>query len=115
MKNLYHASSSSKTISDIAILSVPICTVWNLQMSVRYKIGISAVFRTGGLYVESPNLREQFVLMGQRACIANILRLLYCVSLIKTDDYTHTKLETAMWTEYRPSQIDLLELTSKKA
>ena len=36
-------------ISDIAMLSVPMYLIWNLQMSVRRKIGISAVFATGGL------------------------------------------------------------------
>jgi len=38
-------------LSDIAMLSVPIYLIWRLQISRRRKIGISAIFLTGGLYV----------------------------------------------------------------
>ena len=46
---LYISSASFNVISDIAMLSVPIYLIWNLQMSVRRKIGISLIFATGGL------------------------------------------------------------------
>lgn len=47
--DLYLASSIFNMFSDTAMLSVPIYLVWNLQMSRRRKIGVSAVFLTGGL------------------------------------------------------------------
>ena len=50
---LYAASSSFNMVSDIAMLSVPVYTIWKLQMSKRRKIGISAIFLTGGLSVLS--------------------------------------------------------------
>ena len=46
---LYIVSSVFNLLSDIAMLSVPIYLVWSLQMSVRRKIGVSAIFCVGGL------------------------------------------------------------------
>ena len=39
---------------DIAMLSVPLYLIWSLQTSFRRKVGISAVFGTGALYVPRP-------------------------------------------------------------
>lgn len=50
---LYYASASFNLVSDIAMLSVPIYLVWNLKVILRRKIGISGVFSTGGLQVQS--------------------------------------------------------------
>ena len=49
ISKLYIASAVFNLVSDIAMLSVPIYLVWRLQMSVRRKIGISAIFCFGGL------------------------------------------------------------------
>ena len=38
-------------LSDIAMLTVPIYLIWRLQISRRRKVGISAIFLTGGMYV----------------------------------------------------------------
>ena len=46
---LYIASAVFNMLSDIAMLSVPIYLIWNLQMSIRRKIGVSTIFLTGGL------------------------------------------------------------------
>lgn len=46
---LYVASGSFNLISDVLMLSIPIYLVWNLQMGVRRKVGISAIFGIGGL------------------------------------------------------------------
>ena len=51
---LYLASASFNVVSDIAMLSIPIYLIWNLQMSAQRKIGISAIFATGALSVLSP-------------------------------------------------------------
>ncbi|KAL8846865.1 MAG: hypothetical protein Q9221_008064 [Calogaya cf. arnoldii] len=83
---LYYTSAIFNTISDIAMLSVPIYLVWNLQMSVRRKVGISFVFCTGGL-----------------ACIASILRLASVVRIADTKDYTYVKAQCAMWAIQSPS------------
>ena len=47
--DLYIASSCFNMLSDIAMLSVPVYMMWNLQVSTRRKIGVSAIFLTGGL------------------------------------------------------------------
>lgn len=46
---LYLASAVFNIISDIAMLSVPVYLIWNLQMSTRRKTGVTAIFCTGGL------------------------------------------------------------------
>ena len=51
---LYPAPASLNMISDIAMLNVPIYLIWNLQMSVQRKVGVSAIFATGGLLVAMP-------------------------------------------------------------
>lgn len=43
------ASAIFNMISDIAMLFVPTYLVWNLQMSIQRKIGISLIFGTGTL------------------------------------------------------------------
>ncbi len=48
---LYLASACFNMISDIAMLSVPIYMVWHLQISTQRKLGISAIFSTGSLWV----------------------------------------------------------------
>ena len=53
--DLYIASAAFNIISDISMLSVPIYLIWNLQMSVRRKIGVSLIFGTGGLLVPNPH------------------------------------------------------------
>ncbi|CAF9925643.1 hypothetical protein IMSHALPRED_006739 [Imshaugia aleurites] len=77
---LYLASATFNVVSDIAMLSVPIYLIWNLQMSVQRKIGVSAIFATGAL-----------------ACIASILRLVYRVILTQTDDYSYVKFQGVLW------------------
>ena len=46
-------------VSDFTILLLPIVEVWRLQMSKHRKIGVSAVFATGLLYVCCVREREK--------------------------------------------------------
>ncbi|KAL6720061.1 hypothetical protein ACLMJK_001982 [Lecanora helva] len=80
VNKLYLASAVFNFLSDIAMLSVPIYLVWRLQMSIRRKIGVTAIFCTGGL-----------------ACISSILRLIYVVFLTHSKDYTHAHFAATMW------------------
>ena len=43
------ATAAVNVVSDFLILTLPVCNVWNLQMSVKSKIVISCVFLFGGL------------------------------------------------------------------
>ena len=57
---LYLASASFNMISDIAMLSVPIYLIWNLQMSTQRKIGVSLIFGTGALFVKPVSFSSVF-------------------------------------------------------
>lgn len=46
---LYYASAIFNMVSDILMLTVPIILIWNLQTSIRRKVGVSAIFLTGAL------------------------------------------------------------------
>jgi hypothetical protein len=47
VETLNTASAAVNSVSDIVILLLPQPIIWNLQMSLRKKIGISATFSTG--------------------------------------------------------------------
>ena len=44
-------ASFPNLVTDVAIFILPIPVVWNLQMSVKQKIGVSLTFATGCMYV----------------------------------------------------------------
>lgn len=46
---LYISSAVFNILSDIAMYSAPLWKIWHLQMSKGRKLGMSAVFATGGL------------------------------------------------------------------
>lgn len=49
VKAINIVAASFNSVSDISILIMPQKLIWNLQMSLKKKIGISMVFLTGGL------------------------------------------------------------------
>ena len=51
---LYIVSSVLNALSDIAMLAVPLWRIWNLGISRSRKLGISAIFLSGALYVPGP-------------------------------------------------------------
>ena len=48
---LYITSATFNVVSDIAMFFVPLWRIWHLQISRKRKVGISAIFFTGALYV----------------------------------------------------------------
>lgn len=46
---LYTISGTFNALSDLAIFFVPLWRIWNLQISRSRKLGISAIFCSGGL------------------------------------------------------------------
>lgn len=97
-KILYLASAIFNMVSDIAMLSVPIYLIWNLQMSVQRKIGLSLIFGTGSLLVLFPSKHSMNALIrGRRACLSSVLRLVFTVNLIRSEDYTYIHVQTLMW------------------
>ncbi|TVY57792.1 hypothetical protein LSUE1_G008639 [Lachnellula suecica] len=71
VNTLNTASAAVNSVSDIVILILPQPIIWNLNMSFRKKLGLSAIFSTGLL-----------------ACIASAVRIYYGVKLASTGDYT---------------------------
>ena len=47
--DLYIASATFNVLSDVAMYSAPLWKIWHLQLSSSRKLGMSAVFATGGL------------------------------------------------------------------
>ncbi|KAL9583412.1 MAG: hypothetical protein Q9212_002719 [Teloschistes hypoglaucus] len=78
-KSLYITSASFNTFSDVAMLAVVIHIVFKLQMSLRRKVGITAVFG-----------------FGVFACICSIIRIFYQIKLTKTKDLTYVHRETGL-------------------
>lgn len=54
-EEVFVAGGTINVISDFTILLLPIVEVWRLHMSTQRKIGVSAVFATGLLYVYQPH------------------------------------------------------------
>lgn len=52
-------TSVINSASDIVLLFLPIICVWKLQMGLKQKIGVSAVFATASLYASSPYIMIQ--------------------------------------------------------
>lgn len=73
-------SGSWNVISDISILVLPLHCIWLLQIPIKRKLGVSAVFATG-LF----------------ACISSICRLVYSVKNLLTLDKLYTFQEFGMW------------------
>ena len=46
---LYYASAIFNVVSDILMLTVPIFLIWNLQMNIGRKMGVTAIFLIGAL------------------------------------------------------------------
>ena len=74
------ALASINLVTDVAVLILPIPAIWRLQLPKSKKIGLSAVFLAGLLYVVSSSVFEMH--KGERntdfirsVCIASVIRL----------------------------------------
>ncbi|KAM0801902.1 hypothetical protein BDR22DRAFT_145079 [Usnea florida] len=74
---LIEITGAFSVVSDLYLVILPLPAVWSMQLPLRKKIGVSAMFLTGSV-----------------ACIASILGLYYRVIEINTDDNTWAVLPT---------------------
>lgn len=99
-KALYITSATFNTGSDVLMLSVPIYMIWKLQMSIKRKIGITAIFGTGALFVSLPSpscgLWSTRIDWRFSACICCIVRIFFEIKLIGTKDFTYVHMETGL-------------------
>lgn len=90
--NTYYLASSSFNVAlDFWILVLPLSIVWTLQLSPKRKVGLSAIFLLGGLYVHQPLLSLRYayayVHSSHSICGASIARA-YTVSHVSTLDFS---------------------------
>ncbi|KAI0479446.1 hypothetical protein GGR56DRAFT_635060 [Xylariaceae sp. FL0804] len=77
---IFVSSASVNVVSDLAILVLPLRTIWKLQLPRHKKINISFVFGVGLI-----------------ACAAAVARLHYSVALLKSADTTFGISNTIQW------------------
>lgn len=89
---LGYVMAAFNVTSDFYLLAIPIPVVWKLQLPLRKKIGVSAVFMTGLLYVTfgSINLEGTKADMVNRACLCSVVNVYYRVRAAQSLDATWT-------------------------
>lgn len=95
---LYESSAVINACSDIAMFFVPLWRIWNLQISAARKLGISAIFFSGSLYVTPFHSLAEVALTNPSAIISSVIRLYYQVMLTKNADYSYVKMQASLWT-----------------
>ena len=96
-------TSAINVASDFMILFLPIICVWRLQMmKLSKKIGISAIFAAGSLYVPvfplSVDSSTIIDLRKYSGCIASVMRLLFSARNHNTANKTHDWFPEFLWT-----------------
>ncbi|KAJ9198290.1 hypothetical protein DTO021D3_3764 [Paecilomyces variotii] len=74
------ATSVLNVLSDVTMLFLPVAVIMQLHLPTRSKIILSAIFGTGVLTV-----------------IASVIRLIYTVRLIRTEDFTRAIMPVGLW------------------
>lgn len=76
--DVYYLSTSTFNIAlDFWILVLPLSIVWSLQLSGRRKIGLSAIFLLGGLYVSCASIIDGFCICSHSS-LTQYLRRQHC-------------------------------------
>ncbi|OCL08895.1 hypothetical protein AOQ84DRAFT_266597, partial [Glonium stellatum] len=74
------ASSVLNFVSDLIVLALPQKTIWSLQMSLRKKVDVSAIFAIG--------------IFG---CVCGTVRMIHSIKLLSSDDVTYTLSPVGLW------------------
>ncbi|KAI0432449.1 hypothetical protein F5Y09DRAFT_339667 [Xylaria sp. FL1042] len=74
VKLIYIPVAAINLLLDIVIFALPQTTIWNLQMSIKKKIGVGAVFA-----------------IGLVACVSAAIRLHVTIQFYKSDDVVYTE------------------------
>ena len=90
--NTYYLASSAFNVAlDFWILVLPLSIVWTLQLSGRRKVGLSAIFLLGGLYVSCAPVTTAVCIClrhcSHSICGASIARA-YTVSHVSPSDFS---------------------------
>ena len=95
----YTAGAAINAASDLSILILPQPIIWNLQLSFKKKIGLSAIFTIGLLWVGKKN---KFLLLKPAhddvsGCAASLVRLYYSAQLLHYQDFTYLHGVMDLW------------------
>ena len=91
--DLYIASAAFNVISDLAMYSAPVWKTWHLHMSKGKRLGISAIFATGGLWVLSYWCVILPLTDFGSAIIFAVSRLIFMILLLNHPDYSYIKMQ----------------------
>ncbi|KAI9672493.1 MAG: hypothetical protein M1817_003259 [Caeruleum heppii] len=83
-------SAAFNVVTDIALLVLPMPTVWAMQLPARQRLALTGVFMTGILY--------EFLLQRRDICIVSIIRLKEIIPLLYNPDITHMTAVAFIWT-----------------
>ncbi|MCJ1252151.1 hypothetical protein MMC30_009389 [Trapelia coarctata] len=77
---VFISGASMNLVSDLILLILPLHSVWKLQMKLKRKLQVSAVFATGVI-----------------ACVSSLMRLIYSIQIFNSADSTWLWLPLALW------------------
>ena len=81
-------TAAINAVSDFSILILPQWSIWNLHMSLKKKLGVSAIFLIGVLWVQeviSSYVAYEII----SACVSSAVRLYYATKLLHSKDITY--------------------------
>lgn len=84
-------------VSDFSILILPIGKVWQLQMTLKRKLKVSAVFAAGLLWVMLILMIGRSLLIEYSACVSSVFRLVNNVKFSHTRDVTYRIMPVSLW------------------
>lgn len=94
-------SAILNAVSDLAILILPISTVWKLKMRRKKKVALVTVFATGLLYallILRVIVAECFIDLANRGCAASLVRIvLFATTLDGVYDFTWDSYSMQLW------------------
>ena len=101
--NWFIASGLVNVVSDFAILMIPIFCISMLQLPLKRKIGISAVFAIGLLWVTLKTRKLHLIrLNSDSACSTSIVRAVESFRLVGVTDQTWELIPLAYWSFVLP-------------
>lgn len=82
--------------SDLSILILPQYFIWNLHMSLKKKLGVSAIFLIGVLWVQEV-VSSYVAYEVIRACVSSTVRIYYATKIPHSKDITYDMSIMSHW------------------
>ena len=99
INSLIISTAIINVISDFSILLLPMVCVWRLPMGTKQKLGLSSVFATGLLWINSRRAElKDWRLTDASGCISSIMRLIISIRNANGVDKTYEWFGEFLWT-----------------